>query len=72
MQATILIQDVYNITGIGVVPVGEVKQGTLKTGMQAVVNGKTVTVKTIEMHHEQLEEAHEGDNIGMHKRHLRY
>ncbi|MBD3209226.1 hypothetical protein GF367_02300 [Candidatus Woesearchaeota archaeon] len=64
MEATIYLQDVYHITGLGVVPVGEVKSGTLRVGMRAGVNGKTAVVKTIEMHHEQLQEAHAGDNIG--------
>ncbi|MBN1274858.1 hypothetical protein JXA12_01010 [Candidatus Woesearchaeota archaeon] len=64
MEATIFIMDVYHITGIGVIPVGEVKDGTLTAGMQAGINGKTATVKTIEMHHEQLQEAHVGDHIG--------
>ena len=64
MEATIYVQDVYNITGIGVVPVGEVKSGTLRIGMRTNANGVLGTVKTIEMHHQQLQEANAGDNIG--------
>lgn len=65
------IQDVYNITGIGVVPVGRVETGILKVGQKVIVvpgrEGKGVTgeVKTIEMHHEQMNEAEPGDNIGL-------
>jgi elongation factor 1-alpha len=64
------VQDVYNITGIGVVPVGRVETGVLKTKDKIVVvpgrEGKGVTgeCKTIEMHHEQLDRAEPGDNIG--------
>src|SRR3990167_6234431 len=64
------IQDVYNITGIGVVPVGRVETGVMKIGDKVIIvparEGKGVTgeVKTIEMHHEQIQEAIPGDNIG--------
>ena len=64
------IQDVYNITGIGVVPVGRVETGVMKVGDKVIVvpgrEGKGVKgeIKTIEMHHEQINEAIPGDNIG--------
>lgn len=65
------IQDVYNITGIGVVPVGKVETGILKVGAKVVAvpgrEGKQVPgeCKTIEMHHEQVQEAEPGDNVGI-------
>ncbi len=68
------IQDVYNITGIGVVPVGRVETGVLKVGQKVVAipgrEGKGVPgeVKSIEMHHEQLQEAVPGDNCGFNVR----
>jgi elongation factor 1-alpha len=64
------IQDVYNITGIGVVPVGRVETGVMKVGDKIIVvparegTGVKGEVKTIEMHHEQVQEAIPGDNIG--------
>ncbi|MEM3374413.1 MAG: translation elongation factor EF-1 subunit alpha [Candidatus Woesearchaeota archaeon] len=64
------IQDVYNITGIGVVPVGRVETGVLKPKDKIIAvpgrEGKGVLgeCKTIEMHHEQLDRAEPGDNIG--------
>ncbi|RME78769.1 translation elongation factor EF-1 subunit alpha [Candidatus Woesearchaeota archaeon] len=64
------IQDVYNITGIGVVPVGKVETGVMKVGDKVIVvparDGKGVKgeVKTIEAHHEQLQSAEPGDNVG--------
>jgi len=68
------IQDVYNITGIGVVPVGRVETGVMKIGDKITVvpgrEGKGVVgeVKTIEMHHEQMQKAEPGDNIGFNVR----
>ncbi len=68
------IQDVYNITGIGVVPVGKVETGVMKVGDKVIFvparEGKGVTgeVKSIEMHHEQLKEAIPGDNVGFNVR----
>ncbi len=64
------IQDVYNITGIGVVPVGRVESGVMKIGDKVIVvparegTGATGEVKTIEMHHEQIQKAEPGDNCG--------
>ncbi|PIN86806.1 translation elongation factor EF-1 subunit alpha [Candidatus Woesearchaeota archaeon CG10_big_fil_rev_8_21_14_0_10_44_13] len=64
------IQDVYNITGIGVVPVGRVETGIMKVGDKVIIvpgrEGKGVhgEVKTIEMHHEQMAQAEPGDNVG--------
>ena len=68
------IQDVYNITGIGVVPVGRVETGVMKIGDKIMVmpgrEGKGVPgeVKSMEMHHEQLQQAEPGDNIGFNVR----
>ncbi len=64
------IQDVYNITGIGTVPVGRVETGVMKVGDKVVIvparegNGVRGEIKTIEMHHESIQEAEPGDNIG--------
>ncbi|MBW2990192.1 translation elongation factor EF-1 subunit alpha [Candidatus Woesearchaeota archaeon] len=68
------IQDVYNITGIGVVPVGRVETGIFKVGQKVIAvpgrEGKGVEgeVKSIEMHHEQMQEAVPGDNVGFNVR----
>jgi len=60
------IQDVYSITGIGTVPVGRVETGVLKNGTMVVFepSGAKGEVKSIEMHHEQVNEAKPGDNVG--------
>jgi elongation factor 1-alpha len=60
------LQDVYKIGGIGTVPVGRVETGVMKPGMSVVFApaGVTTEVKSIEMHHEQMQEAVPGDNIG--------
>ncbi len=65
------IQDVYDITGIGTVPVGKVETGILKVGQKIkVLPGRTGRgidgeVKSIEMHHEQYKEAPAGFNVGI-------
>ena len=64
------IQDVYSIKGVGVVPVGRVETGVLRVGDKVIIlpskrpNGVVGEVKSIEMHHEPLQEAKPGDNIG--------
>lgn len=60
------LQDVYKIGGIGTVPVGRVETGVIKPGMVVTFApaGVTTEVKSVEMHHEQLEEGVPGDNVG--------
>jgi len=65
------IQDVYEITGIGTVPVGKIETGRITPGMKVVIlpgrSGRGIQgeVKTVEMHHEQLKEGIAGDNVGV-------
>ena len=60
------LQDVYKIGGIGTVPVGRVETGILKPNMTVLFAPSNITteVKSVEMHHEQLQEALPGDNVG--------
>jgi elongation factor 1-alpha len=60
------LQDVYKIQGIGTVPVGRVETGILKAGVNVYFApvGKTAECKSVEMHHETLDEAKPGDNVG--------
>jgi elongation factor 1-alpha len=60
------LQDVYKIGGIGTVPVGRVETGILKPGQVVTFAPSMVTteVKSIEMHHEALQQATPGDNVG--------
>jgi elongation factor 1-alpha len=65
------VQDVYEITGIGTVPVGKIETGIMKVGQKVNVlpgrTGKGIEgeVKSIEMHHESMPEATAGDNVGI-------
>jgi elongation factor 1-alpha len=65
------LQDVYEITGIGTVPVGKIETGVMKVGQKVLIlpgrSGKGVEgeVRTVEMHHEQLPQAEAGDNVGV-------
>ena len=60
------IQDVYSIAGFGTVPVGRVETGVMKPGDQVIImpSGAKTEVKSIEMHHQQLQTAEPGDNVG--------
>ncbi len=64
------VQDVYSITGVGTVPVGRVETGVMKKGDNVIFEppGASGEVKSIEMHHEMLESAEPGDNIGFNVR----
>jgi len=60
------VQEVFSITGFGTVPVGRVETGVLKPGDKVIFmpSNKVAEVKSIEMHHQQLQQAIPGDNVG--------
>ncbi|KYO45187.1 hypothetical protein Y1Q_0014653 [Alligator mississippiensis] len=60
------LQDVYKIGGVGTVPVGKIETGILKPGMTVsfAPTNLSAEVRSIEMHHEPLEVAFPGYNIG--------
>merc|ERR1712045_70607 len=60
------LQDVYKIGGIGTVPVGRVETGIIKPGIVATFapTGLTTEVKSVEMHHQSMDQALPGDNVG--------
>ena len=66
------IQDVYKISGIGTVPVGKIETGVLNVGKTVVFNPsqQTAEVKSIEMHHTNVDKAEPGDNVGFNVRGL--
>ncbi|KKL73012.1 hypothetical protein LCGC14_2079160 [marine sediment metagenome] len=61
------IQDSYQIKGTGVVPVGRVETGVLKKNDKIIImpTGFQGEIRSIEMHHEEIDTAEPGDNIGM-------
>ena len=60
------IQDVFTITGHGTVPVGRVETGVMKLNQTVIFmpSGAKGEVKRIEMHHQELQQAVPGDNVG--------
>jgi elongation factor 1-alpha len=76
LPTRIPVQDVYKISGIGAVTVGRVETGGIAQGDNVVFQpaserlNKNIggEVKTIEMHHEEVESAEPGDNIGWNTR----
>merc|ERR1712226_599882 len=66
------INDVFKISGIGTVPVGRVETGVLKPAMVVRFTPSNLTseCKSVEMHHEQLQQAIPGDNVGFSVRNI--
>merc|ERR1719272_1729759 len=66
------INDVFKISGIGTVPVGRVETGVLKPAMNVrfTPSGLVSECKSVEMHHEQLQQAIPGDNVGFSVRNI--
>lgn len=64
------ISEVFTISGVGTVPVGRVETGVLKVGDRVIFMPPNVVgeVRTIEMHHQRIEQALPGDNIGFNVR----
>ena len=61
------VQDTYKIGGVGTIVVGRVETGVVKTGMTAhfAPVGIKAEIKSVEMHHESLNEAGPGCNVGL-------
>ncbi|GAM20211.1 hypothetical protein SAMD00019534_033860, partial [Acytostelium subglobosum LB1] len=61
------IQEVFKIKGIGTLLAGRVESGILELGMQVTIvpprTGLTVSIKSIEMHHQSIVQATPGDNV---------
>ncbi|BCU67305.1 elongation factor 1-alpha [Sulfolobales archaeon HS-7] len=66
------ITEVISVTGVGTVVTGRVETGALKTGDKVVIlpSGKATEVRTIETHHERVDKAEPGDNVGVNLRGL--
>jgi elongation factor 1-alpha len=60
------IQDSFKIQGAGTVTVGRIETGNLEPGNQIVYepSGTRGEVRSIEMHHEEVDRAGPGDNVG--------
>lgn len=64
------IQDVYTIDGVGTVAVGRVETGRMRPGDDIVFQPSDIggEVRSIEMHHEEIDLAEPGDNVGFNVR----
>ncbi|GAB9466958.1 Elongation factor Tu C-terminal domain [Globisporangium polare] len=62
----VLIQNVYNIAGVGAVATGRVETGVLTPGTNVTFGpvGVTAEVSSIESYHQVLTEARPGDQVG--------
>lgn len=64
------IQDSYKISGAGTVTVGRIETGQMHPGDEVVYepSGTSGEVRSIEQHHQELESAGPGDNVGFNVR----
>jgi elongation factor 1-alpha len=65
------IQDCYKIGGIGTVPIGRVESGVIRPGIQtsfAPSDNIVAEIKSVEVHHETVDEGLPGDNVGFNVR----
>lgn len=65
METRFFVQHVFRISGVGPVPVGNVVEGSLRPGMKLVIEGKTMSIGSLEMRHKEVQEARQGDNVGI-------
>lgn len=72
------IDKIYNISGVGTVVSGTIKQGKLKTGKELLLGPdktggfRKVKAASIEMHYQRLEEANAGFVVGIALRGIKY
>lgn len=61
-----LMTALFFLSGVGTVPVGKIETGVLKPGMTLMFSPAKITaeVKSIEMHHQGLQAALPGYNVG--------
>ncbi|MFH1240198.1 MAG: EF-Tu/IF-2/RF-3 family GTPase [Candidatus Diapherotrites archaeon] len=59
------IDDVLNIKNVGIIVTGTVKDGEIKTGDTAVVNGKEFEVENIQSYKKNIDTAPAGIDIGI-------
>lgn len=61
------IQSILTVKGVGTIITGRVETGVLKPLMKltSAPTGVTAEVKTVEMHHTNVEQAFPGDNVGV-------
>lgn len=65
-QSDLNVRNLLFFPGVGTVPVGKIETGVLKPGMTLKFSPAKLTaeVKSIEMHHQGLETALPGHNVG--------
>jgi translation elongation factor EF-1alpha len=64
-MAYLVIKDVFNITGHGIVLVGLVQGGPILPGMQATYKEYIIQIRKMEQNHQALMAARVGDSVGV-------
>ena len=65
MEAVVHINQVFSVPSVGPIPAGPVVSGTLKPGMSLTVGGTTMTVKSLQIDHNSVNEATAGQDVGI-------
>ncbi|MBT3463387.1 hypothetical protein HOD20_08665 [archaeon] len=65
MEGKILIEGVFNITGIGPVLVSQVIEGQINIGMTTTIQGNDYPIKKMEANHKSIQAAFPGQKVGI-------
>ena len=65
MEGKFMVQEVYNITGIGPVIVGQVTAGQISKGMSTTIEGVVHPLRNMESNHKAIQAANPGQNVGI-------
>lgn len=65
-EFSMVVEDIFTIIGRGTVVTGKIERGSIKVGDIIRINNTTkVEISGIEMFRSKLDEASEGDNVGL-------
>lgn len=64
-MAKLLVKGVFNITGHGIIMVGQVTEGTLQAGMKSKINEYEIQAKSMEANRVLLPELKTGESAGI-------
>jgi translation elongation factor EF-Tu-like GTPase len=65
MKAKFGLEDIFNVTGRGVVLTGRIIEGNFNKNDLIVMGDKLISIKAIEMFRKLMDGAEAGDNVGI-------
>lgn len=64
-MATLFVKKIFRMFGGRSIITGQVRSDVIRVGMTVTIQGRTMTVKEIEMARKKVNEAKAGDDIGI-------